>query len=128
MSPSPLIIFSGFFFTQNILFPPSLPPLPPSARLLFIGESFQPKFERYTYADFFAISQKECALFCKFMQRSQLIANYWPLFAEVIECWRFYWMCCLILLMNLMCSFFQLADHLQLKTLQLLCILFYRIK
>ena len=49
-----------------------------------------------------------CALFCKLVYRSQLIAHFWPHFAGVIECWCFYWMCSFILLMNLMCF----ADHL----------------
>ena len=42
-------------------------PPPPPPRLLITGESFQPEFETYTYADFFAISQKDwsvCSVFC----------------------------------------------------------------
>ena len=152
-APLLLIIFFDFFL------PISFQPLP-SPTINYWGKFSTQIYllKQYTHADFFAISQRS-VLFCKFVQgsqhfvfcfvRNQLIDNHWPYFAEVIECLLcFHWMCCLILLMNLMCF----ANHLnsllliyltliskrihliqrnvvlkgwlQLKTLQLLCILY----
>ena len=43
------------FCTQNIIFPP--PPHPDA--YLLLEKIFNPSLKRYTYADFFAISQNE---------------------------------------------------------------------
>ena len=118
---------------------------PPPPCLLIIGESFQSEFEmiylRWLFCDLTkVVTRLYCVLFCKFVQRSQhgvffcklvkrnqLLANYWPHFAEVIEC----------LLMFLLNVLLDLTDELdvfcqsfaiQITSASLYSILAYQIK
>ena len=103
--PHPLTTFSIFFHPEHSFSTPSTPLI-----------NYWGKFSTRVWNDILMLTFLQP---CKRSDPSVVCFILQVRVKKPTQCFV-YWMCCLILLMNLI----SFADHLQLKTFQLLCILF----